>query len=276
LAAIVAVRVVALEFISGVWGPNGGGDGAAVVRTFADRVASRAGGAVQLELLLYSVVIAAVYAFDNGRRLRERERQAAALRVQLAEAQLAALRLQMQPHFLFNTLHAVGSLVREHETEAALATLEGLATLLRRSLESTADQRVPLADELETVRLYAEIQQTRFGEFLTVTITAPPELHGVLVPSLLLQPLVENAVRHGTAKIAGAGRIDVRIFRDGRRIHIDVADNGPGVDRLDPGVGLANIRERLQLLYGSDHTLTLETRPTGGALAHIELPAAST
>lgn len=273
-AALVIVRVVSSEAITGVLGPDASGDGAAsLMRPFVTRISSRLNGTIQMELVLYGAVIAVVSATDSARRLRQHAQDAAALHIQLVQAQLHALRLQMQPHFLFNSLHAVGSLVRQHDDEAALATLERLGLLLRRALDTTSRQRVPLEEELETVRLYAAIQQTRFGDFLGIHIEAPPEARNLLVPSLLLQPLVENAVRHGTAQIAGVGRIDVRVARLAERLLIEVSDNGPGLVDGGQGLGLFNVRERLQLLYGTAQQMSICNRPEGGVRVRVEIPA---
>ena len=246
-------------------------------RPFIDRYLARLTPSFQFQfdVLIYWGIVLATQTIDNRRRERERERQAIELRERLAAAELHALRLQMQPHFLFNTLHAIGSLIRENDATAALATLEQLSRMLRMTLDSGGRHTVPLAQEVELARLYAEIQATRFGEYLTFVFDVPAETHDVPVPSLLLQPLVENAVRHGTSSRTEPGEIIVTASIESGRLRLTVRDNGPGVQEsreASGGLGLSITRGRLALLYGSDGSLTLANHPVGGAIVTVTLP----
>jgi two-component system, LytTR family, sensor kinase len=202
-----------------------------------------------------------------------RAREAAQLKAELAVAQLGALKAQIQPHFLFNTLNAITALVRDQETKSALATLALLSDLLRSVLTADAVHEVALSDEITFIEQYLGIMEVRFSDRLRVTWKVPAELRQARVPTFVLQPLVENAIRHGIAKRTEAGRIEIAARRAGDRLVLTVADDGPGPNGSgNGGVGLANTRARLEHLYG-DATVVLEgTAP--GALATITMPLA--
>ena len=225
-----------------------------------------------LELLIYAAIVGGVVAWDTGRRLRARELAAAALEAQLTRAQLQALQGQLHPHFLFNTLNAIGVLVRE-EPAAAARVVSLLADLLRRTLDGAQQQEVPLREELEFLERYLEIERTRFPDRLRTAVEVAPALQGVLVPSFLLQPLVENAVRHGIAPRTEGGRVVVRAARDGDRVVLDVWNDGAPLraDRRE-GIGLGATRERLARLYGADASLMLDAAE-GGVRCRVTLPA---
>jgi signal transduction histidine kinase len=249
-------------------------------RAFLARFAARLVPSFQFQInvLVYWGIVLSTQIISTRRRERERDRLAMELREKLTAAELHALRLQMQPHFLFNTLHAVGSLIRENDAPTALATLEQLSRMLRMTLDSGERQTVPLSHELELARLYADIQTTRFAECLTFVFDAPPEVLDVPVPSLLLQPLVENAVRHGVSKRPDLGEVVVTARIDGRHLRLTVRDNGPGVATANvapSGRGLSITRGRLALLYGEAGRLTLANQPEGGAIATVTLPLAA-
>jgi len=195
---------------------------------------------------------------------------------QLAEAQLHSLRLQLQPHFLFNTLNTIVALIAT-EPRAAERMVAGLSELLRASLRLADEQEVPLARELDHLRLYVDIQQTRFGDRLAVAMDVDPAVRGALVPSLLLQPLVENAIRHGITPRASGGRISVRATRDADELRLEVRDDGVGAATHDgvlarEGVGLTNTRERLRRLHGSRHRFAYESRVGSGFAVRIAVP----
>ena len=228
-----------------------------------------------LELITYGAIAGAVIAIDAQRRLRARELASAALTAQLARAQLQALQGQLQPHFLFNTLNAIGVLVRD-DPAAAGRVVALLADLLRRTLDVAQQQEVPLREELDFLARYLEIERTRFPDRLRVAVEVPEPLGALLVPSFVLQPLVENAVRHGIAPRTEGGRVVVRGRRSGDRLELEVWNDGAPLapDRRD-GIGLAATRERLERLYGPAAALTLEGAE-GGVRARVTLPVRGT
>ena len=195
------------------------------------------------------------------------------LRSELAGAQLGALRAQIQPHFLFNTLNAITALVRDQETKSALATLARLSDLLRSVLTADASHEVSLGDEINFIEQYLGIMEVRYSDRLRVTYNVPSDLRDVRVPTFVLQPLVENAIRHGIAKRTEAGRIDIAARRMGDQLVLTVSDDGPGPNgTANGGVGLANTRERLRHLYGNG-TVELSAGERG-AIATIIMPLA--
>jgi len=222
------------------------------------------------DVVVYLAGICVMQAIDFYARFRERETQAARLEASLAQARLEALQLQLHPHFLFNTLHSIGGLVRQGRGETALEMLNGLGELLRSSLAEQSTE-VPLRRELELTDRYLQIHQVRFSDRLTVTVEVDEEARGARVPPLLLQPLVENAIQHGIARDPGPGRLQIRARREGGRLLIDVFNSGAGVERDRRGVGLRNTEERLRRLYGSEQELTLQDAP-GGVRASVSIP----
>ena len=217
-------------------------------------------------------VIAVVHAIEFHQRVREREVLTARLQARLSEAQLDALSSRLHPHFLFNTLQAISTLVYR-DPAAADAMLGHLSTLLRRALMRGQGHEVTLAEELALLEEYLAIVQARFGDRVAVEREVDPAALAGLVPQLMLQPLVENAVEHGVARRAGAGRIAIRAAREGDRLRIAVADDGPGLERPAlERVGLGNTRLRLGELYGEDGVLTLEPGVPGGLVATVTLP----
>ena len=240
---------------------------------------------VTLGLLGYTLLFAVVMAAEYYDRFRERERAAAALSVQLAEARLAALRMQLNPHFLFNTLNTVAMQVRRGENTEAVRMLAGLSDILRHVLEDSPPQEVTLRQEIAFIDRYLAIERSRFGDRLKVTVQVEPDALDALVPNLVLQPLVENAIRHGIGRRAAAGKLDIRARRLGDRLELVVQDDGPGLnddsDTVTPatgiplssgGIGLRNTASRLQALYGAEGRFTLESPPEGGAIARVVLP----
>jgi len=231
----------------------------------------------QLDWLLatYFFLVGLGHAMEYWRESRERAVSAERLQTRLAEAQLQALQRQLQPHFLFNTLHTISGLMRS-DVEAADLMIDRLSELLRMSLRSQA-QEVSVKQELEILQSYLAIERTRFHDRLSVSIEVDPNVLDALVPHLILQPLVENAVRHGIAPRARPGRIEVRARRVESRLELDVLDSGDGLppDRLDAlnhGVGLGNTRARLTHLYGSAHRFSFANRPEGGFHVSVSIP----
>lgn len=225
-------------------------------------------------LLVYWVIVAVSHAFDYYRKFHEREWRTTELERRLAQARLMALQMQLNPHFLFNALHTISALMHK-DVEAADTMIARLSELLRLALESTDANEVTLRRELDFLRRYLEIEQTRFGERLTVRLQVEPETLDGLVPNLILQPLVENAIRHGIEPHARPGVIEIHAHRDERQLQIQVRDNGSGLpseQEVEEGVGLANTRARLQQLYGRAHEFSLGQGPGGGLCVTLRLP----
>ncbi|MCI0433690.1 MAG: histidine kinase [Gemmatimonadetes bacterium] len=228
-------------------------------------------------LLFYAATVAVGFALDYHRKLRERERTAAQLQNQLVEARLNALRMQLQPHFLFNSLNTVSMLVRQGDAPTAVRVVARLSDLLRYVLDEAGGALVPLRDEVDFASRYLEIEQLRFRDRLRVRIDVEDAAADVPVPGLLLQPLVENAVRHGIAARAAAGCIALSARIDGRRLIIELQDDGPGLAVTSAadgsgGIGLRNTRARLEYAYGDAASLQLENGPAGGAKVLLTLP----
>ncbi len=224
-------------------------------------------------LLVYWVIVAVSHAFDYAKRFRERELRAADLEKRLTEARLQALQMQLNPHFLFNTLHAISALMHQ-DVEAADRMLVRLSDLLRRALESTDTQEVSLREELDFLSRYAEIEQTRFGDRLKIEMNIAPDTLDALVPNLVLQPLLENAIRHGVEPHARAGCIEVSAKRDRDFLQLQVRDNGGGLvhGEIVDGVGLSNTRARIEQLYGGEQRFEFNNANGGGAVVTIQIP----
>jgi two-component sensor histidine kinase len=228
------------------------------------------------DLFIYWSIVCAVQGWIYYQRYRDRELRTIALQSQLAKAELQALKVQLQPHFLFNTLNSITELMHQ-DVRLAERVITRLSDLLRMTLENIGTQEVALRDEIEFVRGYLEIEQTRFQDRLKVEYQVAPETLDARVPNLMLQPLVENAIRHGIAKSSKPGVIVIESQRLGDRISICIRDNGPGLcspsaSRANFGIGLSTTRARLEFLYGSDHSLQLDSLPEGGLQARIVIP----
>jgi len=224
-----------------------------------------------LELMLYAMVALTVVAYDSYVRSREREIRAAQLETLLAEARLQTLELQIRPHFLFNTLNAVSALVHTGARDQALGMIGGLSDLLRYALDRAGTQCASVDDEAGMARRFLEIQRLRSPDRLTFTIDVAPEAKKGAVPVLLLQPLVENAVRHGIEAREGTGHVEVRVFRDGDDLRIRIWNSGRLGLRRGEGIGLANTAARLEQLYAGRHSLALREEDDG-VVAAISLP----
>jgi two-component system LytT family sensor kinase len=233
-------------------------------------------------LAVYAVIVCAWHAWDYYRKFREREAHAAELTGRLAQAQLQALRMQLNPHFLFNTLNAISSLMLK-DVSAANKMISRLGELLRLTLEKSDHQEVPLQQEIEFLRRYLEIEQIRFGERLQLKMEIDPSTLEAAVPNLILQPLVENAVRHAIEPQEAGGQIELRSIRDNGRLVLQVLDNGSGLMQETPKVaeasnetrqriGLNNTRERLRKLYGKNQQFDLTGNAMGGVTASLSIP----
>jgi len=218
-------------------------------------------------------MLGCVYAFMYYDEARERESQQARLSTQLAEARLSALRMQLSPHFLFNTLNAITVLVRDHRTEDASQMLELLSDVLREVLRSRKHAETTLHEELAFIEKYLTIEQVRFSDRLDIRWSIDPTARDILVPELILQPLVENAIRHGISHLTHGGIIEIRAKESNNEILLSVRDNGPGYEAsAEEGLGLANTRERLSTLYGSSGHLELIPAEGGGVIATVRFP----
>ncbi|MBI2929810.1 MAG: histidine kinase [Verrucomicrobia bacterium] len=230
----------------------------------------------RLHLPVYWVIVSVVHALSYYRRSQERERKAAELTASLAEAKLHALKLQLHPHFLFNALNAIATLVHK-DPHAADDMIANLSELLRLALDSADVQEVPLRQELEFLDRYLEIEHVRLGERLRVEKDVAAATLDAAVPTMILQPLVENAIRHGIEPRKSAGIVTIRATREGELLHLSVCDNGVGLgaanqQRERTGIGLANTRARLAELYGERARLQLSGGDEGGLAVDVQLP----
>jgi signal transduction histidine kinase len=230
-----------------------------------------------VHLFLYWAILGGTLLLQYHARLRERELAATRLSAQLADARMQALRMQLNPHFLFNALNSIAMLVREAEREAAVDTLEALSDLLRYVLDDSAHQEVPLKREIEFVERYLAMEKIRFQDRLEVRTEVEPGTLDALVPNLVLQPIVENAVRHGIESRATPTTVTVSAGRAGDVLRLSIADDGPGFRgtaeaRNSPGLGLTTTRTRLTQLYGDDATLDKADGSPSGAVVTITVP----
>jgi len=231
----------------------------------------------KFNLPIYWIIVSIVHALTWYRRSQEGERSALQLEARLADARLDALRMQLHPHFLFNTLNAVSTLVHR-DANAADEMIGNLSELLRATLDTTA-QEIPLRQELHFLDRYLEIQQVRFGDRLQVEKEIDAAALDMNVPTLILQPLVENAIRHGIEPQTGQGKLHISASRDDNALHLRVRDNGSGskpASEAKDGIGIANTRSRLRQLYGQAAQLTLTRAVDGGFIAAIDLPCRPT
>lgn len=223
------------------------------------------------DLMVYFAVLGAGVARDYLLRYRTRLEETARLQSQLAQARLDVLRTQLNPHFLFNTLNAVSALV-ERDPRGVRRMIARLSDLLRYTLEESTDQEVPLHRELDLLGEYIELMQIRFQGRLHFDLRVDDDVRDALVPNLILQPIVENALKHGVNQVAGAGRITLRARRTGGDLVVTVTDNGPGPGTGDEGVGLKNTNARLRQMYGDPYRVSLRAAMGNGTEAEIVLP----
>jgi len=240
--------------------------------TWLDTFSRLFGTTFLLNLPVYWLIVAAAHGERLVRTAREKDRRQLRLEAQLADARLQTLRTQLQPHFLFNALNTISVLMHEN-ADAADRILLQLSALLRRSLDSTEAHEVTLGEEIGFLENYLEIEQVRFGERLSYRIRIPDQVLQARVPNLVLQPLVENALRHGLALRAGPGRVDITAERHGDALLLRVVDDGRGLPpATTERVGLTNTRARLRLLYADRQRLEVRNSDGGGVVAEIELP----
>lgn len=228
------------------------------------------------DVLSWIALVGFVYLFDYYTKSKQRELQTAQLEASLAQSQLQNLRLQMEPHFLFNSLNAISSTMYE-DVRAADEMISALSDLLRNSLNNSRSQEVSLAEELRLLENYLAVMRARLEDRLVVNVEVDAEVKVALVPSLLLQPLVENSIRHGMDPKASSLHIEVLAKREGESLYLSVRDNGRGLPEggkasLRKGIGLGNTESRLEALYGSAHNLEWDTALGGGFLVKLEIP----
>lgn len=229
-------------------------------------------------VLIYWLILLISYAIDFYHRYQEGEKKTSRLEAQLAQAQLQALKMQLHPHFLFNTLHSISALMHKN-IHAAETMIARLGDFLRLTLENAGSQEVSLRQELDFLKCYLEIERIRFQDRLTVNLEIEPQTLDARLPNLILQPIVENAIRHGVSAQVGPGLIEIQARRQDGMLHVQVTDNGPGLaldtgpgNTLKEGLGLANTLARLQQVYGPAHRLDLTNGTLGGLTVTIEIP----
>ena len=226
-------------------------------------------------VILYGLILLVAHVIDSRAELALQQTETARLNEQLSKAQLNALRRQIEPHFLFNTLNGIAGLVREKKNDAAVSMIAGLSDFLRRVVQDSDRQQVPLGEELEFTQRYLEIQKARFAERMQFALQVPEELMSAQVPSLILQPMVENAVKHGIAQRVHGGAIRISASRNNGTLTLRVYNDGPslpaGWEANASGIGVANVRTRLQSLYGNAFELSMRNQRMG-VEAVVSLP----
>lgn len=227
---------------------------------------------------IYLLIALTSYAFNYHRRYHEGKVKTLQLEAQLSQAQLHALKMQLHPHFLFNTLHSISALLNK-DTESARKMITRLGDFLRLTLDNSGSQEVTLQQEIEFLSCYLEIERIRFQDRLVTRVDVAHQTLDAKVPNLILQPIVENAIRHGIAPRSTPGLIEIEAERRNGTLRIQVRDNGPGLpahrtseNLFKKGVGLANTETRLERLYGTDHLFDFSNNPTGGLVVTLEIP----
>jgi len=227
-------------------------------------------------VIAYALIVTVTFLIDARESVARQAAEAARLSEELSKAQLAALRRQIEPHFMYNALNSIAGLVRDQLNDAAVSMIVGLSEFLRRSSEDSHRSQVALQEEVEYLQRYLDIQKVRFGERLRVNIDIPAELLGALVPNLLLQPLVENAIKHGISKRIAGGTVRILGARHGDHLRLSVYNDGSSVplegEAAQTGVGLRNLRTRLQILHGNESGLQLRHADPGGVEVVVTLP----
>lgn len=275
LAAFAAIAVVAeawsatLQVLFNPWGNRR-------APTFWDTWSITLLYQVLIFVIAYALILTITYLVDSRENVARQMTEAARLNEELSKAQLAALRQQIEPHFMFNTLNSIAGLVRERRNDAAVRMIVGLSEFLRRATEDSHRSQVTLEEEVEYLQRYLDIQKVRFGERLQVSVEIPAEALRAQVPNLLLQPLVENAIKHGIAKRVAGGTVRVTGACDNGNLRLSVYNDGPSVSAdqqaTHTGVGLGNLRTRLRILHGSESELTLQRAASGAAEVIVTLP----
>ena len=231
---------------------------------------------VLIFLIAYALILTITYLVDSRENIARQMTETARLNEELSKAQLAALRRQMEPHFMFNTLNSIAGLVRDRRNDAAVSMIVGLSEFLRRASEDSHRSQVTLAEEVEYLQRYVDIQKVRFGERLRVSVDIPADLLDAQVPNLLLQPLVENAIKHGVATRVVGGNVRVTGARRDGSVYLSVYNDGPSFpddwQTNGAGVGLANLRTRLQILHGDASELQMRRAGADGVEVVVTLP----
>jgi len=272
MAIATAAWSALLELLLQPWKPD------FATGPYLHAVASKTGGGLVTALILYAFILAASYVLDSRTRLAVQRTDTARLNEQLSAARLNALQRQIEPHFIFNALNAVAGLVRERKNEAAVNMIVNLSDFLREVATEFDGHEVALQQEVQTLEKYLHIQEVRFAGRLQMTLHFPQELGQARVPSLLLQPLVENAIKHGISKRVQGGALHIDVSRLHDRLTLSVYNDGPPLDGAPdggagkPGIGLSNLRNRLALLYGTHFDLQLENHAGTGVRASVTLP----
>lgn len=275
LAAFAAISAVAeawsatLQVLFNPWGNKR-------APTFWDTWSTTLLYQVLIFLIAYVLILTITYLVDSREKVARQTTEAARLNEELSKAQLAALRGQMEPHFMFNTLNSIAGLVRDQRNDAAVSMIVGLSEFLRRASEDSHRPQVTLAEEVEYLQRYIDIQKVRFGERLRISVDIPADLLAAQVPNLLLQPLVENAIKHGIGKRISGGTIRVAGARQNGRLCLSVYNDGagPATDSQSQGagVGLGNLRTRLQILHGDAAGLRMTRSGEDGVEVVVTLP----
>jgi signal transduction histidine kinase len=230
-----------------------------------------------VDLMLYLMILVGVHAFQYYNESRQRMLEAADLKAKLAEVQLQALKMQLHPHFLFNAFHTIAMLVRQRREEEAIDMIAGLGTLLRYVLDNALEQKVTLKQELQLLDHYLDVERIRFRDRLAVSLQIDSAVDHAAVPNILLQPLVENAIRHGIVPGSNRGEIEITARREGHQLRIRIRDNGVGLPegwklQNQTGIGLANTRLRLERLFPGKHHIDFSNAAEGGCLVNIVIP----
>jgi two-component system, LytTR family, sensor kinase len=275
LAAFTAISMVAeavsaaLQVLFNPWGNRR-------LPTFWDTWSTTLLYQVLIFLNAYALILTITYLVDSRQNIARQMTETARLNEELSKAQLSALRRQMDPHFMFNTLNSIAGLVRDHRSEAAVSMIVGLSEFLRRASEDSHRSQVTLAEEVEYLQRYVDIQKVRFEDRLQISVNIPHDLMSAQVPNLLLQPLVENAIKHGIAKRIAGGAVRVAGERRDGRLYLSVYNDGPGFPEdwqsNGSGVGLGNLRTRLIILHGDSAEIRMEKAGTDGVEVLVILP----
>ena len=244
--------------------------------TFAETFSTTLIFQVLLFLVVYALILTITYLVDARERIARQATEAARLNEELSRAQLAALRGQMEPHFMYNTLNSIAGLVRDERGKEAIGMIVGLSEFLRRASEDSHRSQVTLAEEVEYLERYLDIQKLRFGDRLQVRMDIPSELLRAQVPNLLLQPLVENAIKHGIVKRIAGGTVRITAAHRDDTLHLTIHNDGPALaadwQPTQTGVGIGNLRTRLEILHGDQFGLQLRPGEGGGVEVIVNLP----
>jgi two-component system, LytTR family, sensor kinase len=246
---------------------------------FVDLWLNRFYNQILSSLVLYGCILLAGYMLDSHERFSRQQTETARLNEQLSTTQLRALRRQIEPHFLFNTLHGIAGLVREGNNDAAVNMIAALSDLFRRVVDDSNRQEVALEEEMEFLQRYLDVQKMRFADRLQLNVNVPRELYSAYVPSLILQPMVENAIKHGISKRSQGGAIRITASRIDGMLNLRVYNDGPRLpddwENAHTGIGISNVRTRLQSLYGERFELSMRNQDPCGVEASVSVPFVS-